>query len=161
MRPEDLLAEPPALDDAEAMITTNLLGPIRLTAALLPHLRRQARATVVTVTSGLAFVPLAATPTYCATKAAMHSYSRSLRFQLRGTAVRVVELVPPAVATDLMPGHAANPHAMPLDAYIAETLALLAADPAAEEICVEQVKVLRNAETDGSYATVFGRLNPA
>ena len=159
MRTEDLLAEPLDLADAEATITTNLLGPIRLIAALLPHLRRQASATVMNVTSGLAFVPLTATPTYCATKAAMHSYSQSLRFQLRETAVRVIELAPPAVATDLMPGHADNPRSMPLDAYVQETLALLKADPAAQEICVERVKMLREAEASGRYGAVFDMLN--
>jgi uncharacterized oxidoreductase len=161
MRAEDLLAEPFDLADSEAMITTNLLGPIRLTAALLPHLRAQAKATVVNVSSGLAFLPLAATPTYCATKAAIHSYSQSLRFQLRGTSVRVIELAPPAVATDLMPTSRANPRSMPLDAYIAESMALLRADPEAAEILVEQVKPLRNAEASGHYDVVFGMVNPA
>ncbi len=161
MRAENLLRDPFDLGDAEATIATNLLGPIRLTAALLPHLRRQAAATVINVTSGLAFVPLVATPTYCATKAAMHSYSQSLRFQLRETAVDVIELAPPAVATDLMPGHAANPRSMPLDAYIAESMALLKAHPSAPEVCVEQVKRLRNAEASGRYDTVFGMLNEA
>ena len=161
MRVEDLLSDPFDLADAEATIATNLLGPIRLTAALLPHLRRQSAATVINVTSGLAFVPLVATPTYCATKAAMHSYSQSLRFQLRETAVDVIELAPPAVATDLMPGHAENPRSMPLDAYIDESMALLKAHPSAEEVCVERVKVLRDAEAGGRYDTVFGMLNGA
>ncbi len=161
MRAENLLGDPFDLADAEATIATNLLGPIRLTAALLPHLRRQSAATVINVTSGLAFVPLVATPTYCATKAAMHSYSQSLRLQLRETAVDVIELAPPAVATDLMPGHAANPRSMPLDAYIAESMALLKAHPSAPEVCVEQVKLLRNAEASGRYDTVFGMLNEA
>ena len=67
------------LETAEATIATNLLGPIRLTAALLPHLQRQPKAAVLTVSSGLAFVPKASTPTYSATKAAIHSYSQSLR----------------------------------------------------------------------------------
>ena len=159
MRPEDLLAEPVYLGDAEAMIATNLLGPIRLTAALLPHLKRQASATVINVTSGLAFVPLTATPTYNATKAALHSYSQSLRFQLRETPVQVIEWVPPAVATDLMPGHAQNPNSMPLDAFISESMALLSANPEAEEICVDDVQRLRNAEKSGQYETVFGALN--
>jgi len=159
MRAENLLAEPFDLTDAEATITTNLLGPIRLTAALLPHLRQQPQATIMTVSSGLAFVPLTATPTYNATKAAIHSYSQSLRFQLRDTTVQVIELVPPAVATDLMPGHAANPHSMPLDAFISESIALLQANPTAEEICVERVDRLRNAEAGGQYQQVFAMLN--
>jgi uncharacterized oxidoreductase len=114
MKVENLLAEPLDLDTVEETVATNLLGPIRLTAALLPHLRTRAAATVMTVSSGLAFIPLAATPTYSATKAAIHSWSESLRHQLAGTSIEVLELAPPAVATDLMPGHAENPNSMPL-----------------------------------------------
>jgi len=157
MRPENLLAEPFPLDDAEATIATNLLGPIRLNAALLPHLRRQAKAAVLTVSSGLAFVPLAATPTYSATKAAIHSYTESLRHQLRDTTVEVIEIAPPAVATRLMPGHDSNPNSMPLDSYIHETMDLLAQDHT--EIDVERVKFLRFAEAQGRYAEVFSMLN--
>jgi uncharacterized oxidoreductase len=104
MRMEDLLDQQDDLADAEAIVTTNLLGPIRLTAALLPLLRKQAHSTIVNVTSGLAFVPLSLTPTYCATKAAIHSYTLSLRYQLRDTTTEVLELVPPYVQTDLMDG---------------------------------------------------------
>lgn len=144
---------------AEATIATNLLGPIRLTHALLPHLLAQPVATLMTVTSGLAFVPLAATPTYSATKAALHSWSLSMREQLKGTSVEVIELAPPGVQTDLVPGHAENPQMMPLDAYIAEVIGLLGQEPALEEICVERVKFLRDAERRGEFAQVFGILN--
>lgn len=160
MRAEDMLAEPYDLADAEAMITTNLLGPIRLTAALLPQLRAQNRAAVLNVSSGLAFVPLARTPTDSATKAALHSWSQSLRHQLRATGVEVIEVAPPAVATDLMPESRTSPYSVLLDAFIAETMALLAAGPA-EEILVERVKGLRGAEQAGSFAGVFAMLNPA
>ena len=160
MRAETLLAEPFDLADAEATIVTNLLGPIRMTAALLPHLRKQADATIINVSSGLAFVPLSRTPTYCATKAALHSYSQSLRHQLRDTRVRVIELAPPAVQTDLMPGKKASPIAMPLDDYIAEVMALFEAHPEGPEILVERVKLLRNAEAEGRYDAVLGLLNP-
>ncbi|MCK0196775.1 SDR family oxidoreductase [Ancylobacter sp. 6x-1] len=156
---EDLTADPVDLSVPEATIATNLLGPIRLTAALLPHLRRQKDATVITVSSGLAFVPLTATPTYNATKAAIHSWSQSLRHQLRETSVGVIEIAPPAVATDLMPGHAQNPNSMPLDAFISETVALLKANPKGPEICVERVGFLRGAEARGDYAQVFSLLN--
>ena len=159
MKAENLLAEPFDPETPEATIATNLLGPIRLTAALLPHLRQQKASTVINVTSGLAFVPLAMTPTYNATKAAMHSYSQSLSWQLRDTTVQVIELAPPAVATDLMPGHADNPDFMPLDDFIKESLELLKANPDAKEICVERVKFLRNAEATGNYDKVFGLLN--
>ncbi|RZF65295.1 SDR family NAD(P)-dependent oxidoreductase [Sphingomonas populi] len=159
MRAEDLLADGFALDTAEATIATNLLGPIRLTAALLPHLRAQPKASILTVSSGLAFVPLAATPTYSATKAAIHSWSQSLRAQLAPTGIDVIEIAPPAVATDLMPGHAQNPNSMPLDAYIAETMALFEAHPHGPENTVERVLFLRNAEHDGHYDETFAMLN--
>lgn len=150
MRAEDLKSG--ALADAEAMVTTNLLGPIRLTAALLPQLMAQPRGAIMTVSSGLAFVPMAMTPTYCATKAAIHSYTQSLRYQLRDSSVQVLELVPPYVQTELMGSEQANdPRAMPLREFIAETMAILKNSPEATEICVERVKPLRFAERSGSY----------
>lgn len=127
MQIEDALAEPFDLRTCEATVAINLPGPIRLTAALLPHLRRQRAAAVVNVTSGLAFVPRADTPTYSATKAAMYSYTQSLRFQLRGTPMQVIELAPPLVATDLTPGQRENPRAMPLADFVQESMALFAA----------------------------------
>lgn len=160
MRAENLLAEPFDVSDSEAMITTNLLGPIWLTAALLPHLRTKAKAAIIHVSSGLAFLPLAMTPTYCATKAAVHSYCQSLRYQLRKTSVQVIELVPPAVATDLMPHSRTNPNAMQLADYISESMTLLKAHPGADEILVEKVKVLRNAEASGEYAKIYNMRNP-
>ncbi|MBL0968068.1 MAG: SDR family oxidoreductase [Brevundimonas sp.] len=159
MQAEDLTAELFSLDTAEATITTNLLGPIRLTMALLPHLRAQTASTVITVTSGLAFIPLVATPTYNATKAAIHSWTQSLRTQLAGTSVEVLELAPPAVATDLMPGHAENPNSMPLADYTAEVIGLIeSGNTPRGEILVERVKPLRFAEVNG-YETVYGMLN--
>lgn len=155
---ENLLAEPVDLSQAEATITTNLLGPIRLTAALLPHLKKQPQATVMMVTSGLAFVPLATTPTYCATKAAIHSYTQSLRHQLRNTSVEVLELAPPAVATDLMPGHRDNPRCMPLDDFIRESIERM--EEASAEILVDRVRIWRTAESGGRYEEAFGMLNP-
>ena len=158
MRPESVQAG--AVADAEAMITTNLLGPIRLTAALLPHLVKQPRAAIMTVSSGLAFVPLAMTPTYCATKAAIHSYSQSLRYQLKDTKVQVLELIPPYVQTELMgPQMATDPTAMPLKDFIAETMKILKSSPEATEICVERVKPLRFAEAKGGYDTLFKKFN--
>ena len=159
MKVEDPLANPFDLSDCEATITANLLGPIRLTAALLPQLRRQPAAAVVNVTSGLAFVPRADTPTYSATKAAMHSYTQSLRFLLRATPVQVIELAPPLVATDLTPGQRSNPRAMPLDEFIQESMALFAADGTAPEILVERVKLQRNAEARGDHDEVFAMIN--
>ena len=163
MRPENLLTQS-GVADAEATITTNLLGPIRLTAALLPHLLKQPHATIMTVSSGLAFVPMALTPTYCATKAAIHSYSESLRYQLKSTKVEVIELAPPYVQTELMgPGQAADPRAMPLQDYLAETIELLKTQPNAAEILVERVKPLRFAEQNGKekYDAFFQQFNDA
>lgn len=148
-----------ALATAERTVTTNLLGPIRLIAAFVEHLRTRPDATILTVSSGLASVPLAATPTYNATKAAIHMLSESIRLQLAGTSVRVTEIVPPAVATDLMPGQRDNPIAMPLDAFVSEVVGLLEAQPDAAEILVENVKPLRLAEQRGEYPRVVERLN--
>ena len=132
-----------AVNDAmvASIVTTNLLGPIRMTSALIEHLKQQPSAAVVNVTSGLAFVPLAATATYCATKAAIHSYTMSLRFLLKKTNVKVIELAPPYVQTDLMNGKN-DPRAMPLDAFIKEVVEALGTD--ADEALVERVKMLRN-----------------
>lgn len=160
MRAEDLQAQPAKLADMEAILSTNLLAPLRLTAALLPLLRRQPRSTIMNVSSGLAFVPMALTPTYCATKAALHSYTQSLRYQLKGTTTEVVELIPPYVATDLMNG-ASDPRAMPLDAFLAEVMQLLRDHPEAPEICVERVKRLRFAAETGAYDAVFQGFNDA
>jgi uncharacterized oxidoreductase len=144
---------------AEATIATNLLGPIRLTAALLPHLLEQPNAAIVTVTSGLAFVPRASFPTYCATKAALHSYTQSLRHQLRDTAIQVIELAPPYMQTELAgPHQAVDPAAMPLKNFIAEAMQLLTQSPDVDEILVERVKPLRFAERDGTHAQIFNRL---
>ena len=156
MRPEVLKKGDTA--DAEAIIATNLLGPIRLTAALLPHLLKQPSATILNVSSGLAFVPLAMTPTYCATKAAIHSYTQSLRYQLKDTAIKVIEIIPPWVATELMGEVPEDPRAMPLDKYIAETMQILATD--AEENCVENVLRLRNA-AKGDELAFFTTFNDA
>jgi uncharacterized oxidoreductase len=160
MRPEDLKSGGTA--DAEAVVTTNLLGPMRLTAALLPQLLAQPRATVMTVSSGLAFVPMAMTSSYCATKAAIHSYTQSLRYQLRGSSVQVLELIPPYVQTHLMGARQANdPNAMPLEDFITEAMSILKNSPDAPEICVERVKPLRFAERGSDYEAFFTRFNDA
>jgi uncharacterized oxidoreductase len=149
-----------SVEDAEATVATNLLGPIRLTAALLPLLEKQPRAAIMTVSSGLAFVPMATTPAYCATKAAIHSYTQSLRYQLRDTSIQVLELIPPYVQTELAGARQANdPNAMPLKDYIAETMNILKTSPGATEICVERVKPLRFAEPNGGYDAFFKNFN--
>jgi uncharacterized oxidoreductase len=160
MRPENLRAQQPDLTDAEAIVTTNLLGPIRLIAALLPHLQTQPHATIVNVSSGLAFVPLVFTPTYCATKAAIHSYTQSLRYQLKSTSVEVLELIPPYVQTELMDG-ADDPRAMPLAAFITEVMDILKTEPTPAEICVQNVGNLSLAAEQGRYEATFNGLNSA
>lgn len=159
MKPETVSASE-GLAIAEETIATNLLGPIRLTSALLPHLLRQPRATILTVSSGLAFVPLAATPTYSATKAAIHSWSLSLRHQLAGTSTEVIEIAPPYVQTELLgPHQAIDPAAMPLADFISEVMTTLETQPDATEVIVERCKPLRLAEASGSFAQVFAGLN--
>lgn len=125
----------------------------------MPHLRRQDRVTVIHVTSGLAFVPLARTPTCSATKAGLHSVRQSLRHQMRGSAVKVLALPPPAVQTDLMAGQATSPLAMPLAAFIAEVMGLLPGSPTPAEICVERVGILRRAVAEGRFDAMFTMLN--
>ena len=113
----------------------------------------------MTVSSGLAFVPLAPTPTYCATKAAIHSYTQSLRYQLKDTTTEVVELIPPYVATDLMGSSAGDPRAMPLNSFIVEVMGILMTQPEVQEICVENVNRLRFAAESGHYDAAFKGLN--
>ena len=131
------------MDDAQAesIITTNLLGPIRVTSALIEHLKKQPAAYVMNVSSGLAFTPMSFTSVYCATKAAIHSYTMTLRYKLKDSRVKVIEIVPPWVQTDLL-NSKDNPNAMPLADFITESMKLLGTD--ADEILVERVKPLRN-----------------
>jgi len=124
----------------EETVATNLLGAMRLTTALMPHLLRQKSAAIVIVTSGLAFVPSAFVPTYSATKAALHSYGQSLRFQLRQISIQVIEIAPPYVQTELGgKPQATDPNAMPLTDFITETLQILSDDPHVEEVLVKRV----------------------
>ncbi|MCM8729617.1 SDR family oxidoreductase [Hephaestia sp. GCM10023244] len=157
MRFEEL-AHRSDLADAETTIATNLLGPIRLTNALIDHLTARPDATIVNVTSGLAFVPLLTAPTYNATKAAIHSYTVAMRALLKGK-VEVIELVPPAVQTSLTPGQATRPGYQPLDAFIDEVMALFAQTPTPPEILVEQVRFLRDAEREHRFDETLVQLN--
>jgi len=160
MKTENLKTLPASLGDSEAVITTNLLGPIRLTAAFLPHLQRQARAAIINVSSGLGFVPLPVTPTYSATKAALHSYTLSLRVQLADTPVEVIEIIPPAVATDLTPGRStADARMMSLPDFIDQTMRILQKQPTPNEVCVENIKFLRFAEATGTFDKALQQLS--
>ncbi|MCU1684690.1 MAG: hypothetical protein JWQ81_5429 [Amycolatopsis sp.] len=157
MLPEILL-DAGSLQVAEDTVTTNLLGPIRLVNAFLPQLVAKDDAVIINVSSGLAFVPLPLTPTYNATKAAIHFFTESLRVQLAGTAVQVIELVPPAVRTTLL-GQQDSEQAMPLQDFLAEAMNLLRTQPDAREILVENVKFLRYAEANGTYDNVLSMLS--
>mgnify|MGYP003645936547 FL=1 len=157
MRREDLTSTHDLID-AEQTVVTNLLGPIRLTNALTDHLVSQPDATIVNVSSGLAFVPLSGTPTYNATKAAIHSYTISLREQLKGK-FELIELAPPAVQTELTPGQSTREGYMPLDDFIDEVMTLFQQNPTPKEILVENVNFLRWAERDGHFDEVVEMLN--
>jgi uncharacterized oxidoreductase len=154
---EDLTAGRVA--EAEVMIITNLLGPIRLTAALLPCLLAQPRSAVLNVTSQLALLPKALAPTYCATKAAVRGYTQSLRFELRNTKVQAIEIIPPGVQTGLRDERDHEPNAIPVDEYIGETIALLTEEPESIEIVVDAAKPLRFAERDGVYEQRYTDFN--
>ncbi|MEU8864987.1 SDR family oxidoreductase [Streptomyces umbrinus] len=156
MLPENLL-DPASLPIAEDHVTVNLLGTIRMTYAFLPLLEDKKDAVVMNVTSALAFVPLPITPTYNATKAALHSFSESLRVQLTARDVQVIEVAPPGVRTTLL-GQQDDENAMPLDDFLDETLALLHDRPDAEEIVVERAKFVRHAEANGTYDDVLTML---
>jgi len=147
------------IDDAllTSTITTNLLGPIRLTSALIEHLKKQKQAAVIYNTSVLGYVPLALAAVYSSTKAAMHSYTLSQRYKLRGTSVSVLEIAPPWVQTDLLNSNE-EPRAMPLKEFIDETIKVLGTN--AEEILVERAKPLRNnvGPNEGAFVTQFNDL---
>ena len=142
----------------EETVATNLLGPMRLTNALMPHLLQQPSAAILIVSSGLAFVPSAFVPTYSATKAALHSYAQCLRFQLRDTAISVIEIPPPYVQTELGGrSQATDPNAMPLGDFVSEVMQILKGDPDVEEVLVKRVLPHRYAAERGreNYDTFF------
>ncbi|WP_305788294.1 SDR family oxidoreductase [Symbioplanes lichenis] len=156
---EDLW-DPGHIAAAETTIATNLLGTIRVVDAFTPHFLARRAGTFMTVSSGIGFLPFPITPTYAASKAAVHAYSEALRAQLAGTGVDVTELVPPAVATS-PEQKKANPRALDLDAYLDEVLTLLSADPTPPELLVEGVKMHRWAERDGTYADLVAQRSAA
>lgn len=147
------------VDDAIAVatITTNLLGPIRLTSALVGHLTQQKPSAIINRSSVLGFVPLAMTAVCSSTKAAMHSYSLSLRHKLRHSPVKVIEIAPPWVQTDLLNSNN-EPRAMPLADFIRETMALLESD--AKEIIVERGQQLRDnvGPNEGGFVRQFNEM---
>lgn len=152
MLPDDAAG---VLDDGVMVstVTTNLMGPIRVTAALIEHLKQQEAPIIAYTTSVLGFVPLALTATYSATKAALHSYALSQRFMLRDTSVKVLEIAPPWVRTELMNSSEAEA-AMPLDQFIEQTIAELGTD--ADEILVENARGLRANAGPNEHSLVNG-----
>lgn len=161
-RPEDMTAEGWDASDAQAIVETNILGVLRVTAALLPVLKGRPDATIMATSSNLAFVPRADFPAYCASKAFLHSWLQSLRHQLRIVPVEVLELAPPYVQTELTGAQqASDPRAMPIDAYVAEVMQLLGQqDHPRGEVLVERDRARRWAERDGRYDAVFAAMNP-
>ncbi len=159
MEAEDYTADPVRLDVAERTIATNLVAPIRLAAGLLPHLRSRPTAALITVSSGLAFVPKAANPVYSATKAAIHSWTQSLRHQLRGTPVAVHEIAPPLVATELTPGQSQVAAALPLKDFTDEVVGIMSRDTVPDEILVSRVGFQRRAEAEGRFDAAFAAIN--
>ncbi len=156
-RREDLTSDSIDLSITRSIIETNIFSVIQLTAALLPILRQQAESTIITTTSALAFVPFAAYPTYCAGKAFLHSWLQSLRFQLRETKVKVLELAPPYVQTELTgPNQASDPYAMPLTDFISEVTQILSGEvPLQGEILVDRAGKDRWAERNDEYEERF------
>jgi uncharacterized oxidoreductase len=157
MIPENLL-DPGHLAVAEATVSTNLLGVIRVLTPFAPFLAGKPDAAILTVSSGLGFVPLPLTPTYSATKAAVHLFTECLRIQLADSGVQVIEIIPPGVQTTLM-NQENSPSSMPLEEFLAETMSLLEAEPTAKEILVDRVKTLRFAERDGSYDHILAAMS--
>ncbi|MDQ0577210.1 SDR family oxidoreductase [Agromyces albus] len=158
MIPEDVRSAG-SFEIAEQIVETNINGTLRLVSAFIEHLQTRPAATLITVSSGLAHTPLAYTPTYNGSKAFIHQYSESLRLQLAETSVKVVEIVPPAVQTELMPGGSVNEHYLPLDAFADEVMSLIETQPDATEILVEAVKFLRFAEVENRYDAAVTALN--
>lgn len=147
------------LKDAERMVVTNVLGPIRLINALVDHLSAQKDACIINVSSGTAFVPYPASPTYSASKAAIHSYTAAIRPLLK-VRVEVIEIVPPQVQTELTPGQSQDPNSMPLDGFADEVMTLLHGDgtQSPAEICVERVRYFRDAERTGNFDEVLAMM---
>jgi uncharacterized oxidoreductase len=160
-RMEDITGEAGHFAISRDIVQTNILGTLHLTGALLSVLQNQPRATIITTSSGLAFVPRYNFPTYCATKAFLHSWVQSLRVQLRETEIEVLELIPPYVQTELAgPDQARDPDAMRLREYIAEVMERLENRSYPNgEILVERVKQLRWAERKGAYDQIYAMLN--
>jgi uncharacterized oxidoreductase len=153
------LRDPAHFSAAEQTIDINLLGTIRVIDAFTPHLTGRGAGTIITVSSGIGFLPFPPLPTYAASKAGVHAYSEALRAQLDGTGVEVSELVPPAVATPEMAR--LNPRALDLGEFATEAMNLLQADPTPHEILVKAALMIRWAERDGTYDELVAQRSQA
>lgn len=162
-RPENVASGDWDGAEAEAIVQTNILGLLRVTAAFLPILKEQPNATIMATGSALAFLPRADFPTYCASKAFLHSWLTSLRHQLRNIPVEVLELSPPYLQTELTGAfQASDPRAMPLSSYIPEVMTMLEQGKYPRgELLLERDHARRWAERDGTYDSIFAAMNPA
>jgi len=160
---EDMASDDWTADDAEAIVQTNIMGVLRVAAAILPLLKGKPNAAFLATSSALAFVPRADFPTYCASKAFLHSWLQSLRHQMRGFPIEVLELSPPYVQTALTGTHQiSDPRAMPLQDYLAEVLRMLEnGETPRGEVLLERDFPRRWAERDGGYDAMFALMNPA
>ncbi|BCQ56991.1 SDR family oxidoreductase [Burkholderia gladioli] len=162
MKSENLSDQNGDISTAENIINTNILGVLRTVGAALPTLKKR-KSTIIVTTSSLAFIPRANFPSYCASKAFLHSWIQSLRYQLRDAGVDVLELAPPYVRTRLTGAHQSeDPRAMPLNDFIAEVIWKLAnSDHENGEIIVNRVRDDRDAESNGRYREAFEIINPS
>jgi uncharacterized oxidoreductase len=162
-RTEDMAADGWNVSAAQAVVETNIMGVLRVTAAFLALLKARSDATIMATSSGLAFMPRADFPAYCASKAFLHSWLQSLRHQLRKVPVEVLELAPPYVQTELTGSHqTSDPRAMPLAAYVAEVMqSLETGNHPQGEVLAERDHARRHAERDGRYDEFFAMMNPA
>lgn len=133
----------PDVEAADDCIHTNLNSPIRLVTALLPRLKKRPEAAIVNVTSGLAISPNTGSPVYCATKAALRSYTQALRAQLSGCNVHVVEALPPVVATHMTEGRGGIK--MPAEECAAQIIRAIERND--HEANIGMVKILRTVNS--------------